>query len=209
MYLSDADFMFETKRKGVAEAMAPWLLLIMLVFIVIIAIMVYLKAMSMAYSDTSKATDYALHAMLESTNCTPVTKLPFRNVLAIGISEGKTSRDDKINIVYGNKIEGDVLDILPGLPPTITEISVKSCMDNFLKSGALPTSFYFYVDQAPGASLCPDKICFRSAVQCPTRANCNMWDSPSRLGQNLNVEYFEYIALPSGDVAKVVLKTKG
>lgn len=177
--------MNKQKRLGLAEPLAPWLLVIILVFIVIIAIIAYLKATSLIYSEQSRNTNYALHAMLESTDCAPITKQPFRNVLAIGIGEGKTGDigNDEVLITYGGKTE----------PP----IKPAECFDKLSAKILGPTGGQFYVDYPAFCKSWARKGCFGSYTGYLKDIN------------KLNVESFEYIALPNGDVARAVLKTKG
>ena len=177
--------MHNTKRKGVAEALAPYLLLIMLIIMVIIAILAYLQAMSAAYEDKSKTTTYALHAMLESTECTPVTKLPFRDVLAIGLGEGKTGYvlNDEVQINYGGKTES----VYPA-----------DCFGKLSKNIFGNTGAQFYVEYPA--------LCTPSAV---SKGCFQGYSGDSKDANLFNIEASEYIAVPNGDVARVVLKTKG
>ncbi|MFH1472518.1 MAG: hypothetical protein ABIF85_06480 [Nanoarchaeota archaeon] len=168
------------KRCGQTEPLAPWLLVIMLIFIVIIAIVAYLKVTSLLYDDKSKTTQYALHSILESTDCAPNTKLPLRDVLAIGIGEGKTNSflGDVVQIEYGGKTDS---------------VKPVDCFGWLMELSI--TTYDFYVEHSV---LCP-----------PLLGVSGCYGMPSIGPTGFNVLSFEYIALPNGDVAKVVLKTRG
>lgn len=175
--------MFDAKKKGQTEPLAPWLLLVMLIFIVILAIVAYLKVTALIYADKSKTTDYALHSMLESTDCTPNTKRPLRDVLAIGIGEGKTSVSfggDTIQIDYGGKSDG---------------VQVAICL-NTLKNKVIVGDSAFYVEHP---ILCPPS--YFGGPGC--------YGETAVVATDFNVISSEYIALPNGDVGKAVLMTKG
>ncbi len=195
-----------SKKIGMAEPLAPWLLLIMLIFIVVIAIVSYLKVMSVIYVDESKVSHYTLHTMLESTDCTPVTKLPLRDVLVLGIAEGKTKWTDTVDINYRGVQEGQVMVVGP-LTLTIPVI-IGDCVLQFQDQGFFGTPesfFHFYVEY----SACPGGKCFEYWLTCTDRLSstgcrANLYPLPAPLTTSS-----EYIALPNGDVARVVLETKG
>lgn len=164
---------------------APWIIVLMVLFIVVIAILAYLKAASLIYSDTSKASSYSLHAMLGSNECAPKTKLPFKDVLALGIAQGKSTITDRIILSYA------------GTEETVTfpkgnvgkYLYTDYCMKIFREKNILPQSYLFYVDYA-------NKRYFEEQG-VPTMAE-----------SVFNVVSKEYIALPNGGVAEAVLKTK-
>jgi len=169
-------------RKGQTEPLAPWLLLVMLIFIVLVAIVAYMKATSLLYTDKSKTTTYALHALLESTECAPNTKMPLRNILAIGIAESKTNSllGDMVQIDYANKTDS---------------VKPDECIRKLMEESSIST-FDFYVAHSV---LCPPLPGVSGCYGMPG------FDVPVFL----NVLSFEYIALPDGEVAKAVLKTNG
>ncbi len=171
-----------------------------------------LLSATITVSERGGKADTALYAMLNSNDCTPNTKLAFKDVLGIGIAEGKTKRTDKIDLDYSGAVEG-VYIIDPSLPPVTLPLTIQFCISTFVDSRTLPSFFYFYVDMgASSTTTCPNKKCFETAILCPsnykTSATCQVRDKPTDLSDTpLNIESIIYIALPNGEVAKVVLKT--
>jgi|GEM_PF-1904937 len=173
------------KKKGfmVTLPALPWLIIIVFAIIVVVALLAIIKTVALISSDTNRVSSNALRTMLDSNECTPVTKLPLKDVLAIGIGEGKTSGflgGDTVQIDYGGKNES--------VKPVI-------CIEKLLTQLNIE-DHDFYVEYP---ALCP-----------PSFASPGCYgSSPITAGGTFTVESSEYIALPNGDTARVVLKTKG
>jgi len=195
-------------------------LIIVSIVVFALAIMFLSKMMSTTINVSSKGvnSDATLYAVLNTNDCAPGTKIPFKDILAVGIAQGKINSGDRIVLDYGGKQDGaglgDPLAIFdPSNPPPLPEellLNVQLCLSKLVKAKVLPTFFYFYVDQSASAtSLCPDKKCFRAALLCGADLRCQVRTTPGQLLDTpLNTESVSYIALPNGDVSKVVLMTK-
>lgn len=162
--------------------------IIILAVVLAIALLLISKVLSTTISvnDNGFKADTALYAMLNSNDCTPNTKLAFKDVLGIGIAEGKKfsirgTVTDTINIDYNGIHE---------------EIIVPRCLDTLRGRviPAIPSLFYVEYFTCPGTY----RRCFADEFR------------PAGFGNvPLNAESVEYITLPNGDIAKAVLKTSG
>ena len=134
--------------------------------------------------DNGVKANTALYTMLGSNDCTPKTKLAFKDLLAIGIAEGKMAITDKINLNYSGAEETVTFPNGQVVPYVYTDY----CMKIFRDASVLPQSYLFYIEYA-------GKRYFEE------QGVPNMAESVFKILSE------EYVALPNGDVAKVVLKT--
>ena len=168
------------KSKGYIElAFSPWLILIMVLFIAIIIVVVWFKTYSLVYSDKTTTSSYSLYAMLNSNDCTPKTKIPFKDVLAIAIAEGNV---DEVQLNYSGIVE---------------KISIQTCLNIYKTKMGLPSTYYFYVE----SYACPAGNSYRCLQY--SRISGIL---PTPLTSSYNIEISEPIALSDGKVGRVVFK---
>lgn len=175
------------KKKGfmVTMPVLPWLIVIVFAIILVVAILAILKTAALVSSDSNRVSSNALHAMLNSNECAPNTKLPFKDVLGAGMGEGIVSLRDPIKLEYGGITENVLLaDCLTKLLGTVIPKDLK----------------VFYVEY----NACPQV----NEGSISAKA-CYYYVSTDVGGAQYNVISAQYIALPNGDVARVVLRLGG
>ncbi len=187
--------MIVKKKKGFMLTLPalPWLIIIVFAIILVVALLAIVKTASLISSDANRVSSNALQTLLNSNDCTPNTKLPFKDVLGIGLGaevydevcpdEAICISDATVAINYGNKVDVVVLG------------------DCFTKSDfVMPPNYVFYVEYA-GCPLVNNM--FLSTNACYFHRNSI---HSSIFAKTVSVEY---IALPNGDVARVVLIVGG
>lgn len=177
------------KKKGFMLTLPalPWLIIIVFAIIVVVALLAIVKTASLISADSNRVSSNVLQVMLDSNDCTPFTKLPLKDVLAIGIAEGKTGAYDTLKIEYGGKTD----DVKPKkcVTDALSQLFIK-----YYATDKHSIEYNFYVEHP---TLCPPSLL--SGLGC--------YGETSIGGTDFNVESSEYIALPNGDIARVVLQS--
>lgn len=173
------------RKKALLEVYTiPASIILIVVLALVLLLIAKLLSATITVNERGGMADTALYAMLNSNDCTPNTKLAFKDVLGIGIAEGKKMREDTITLNYGGASDS----ITVGPPYTGSDPGCLAILRGRVIP-AIPNLFYVEYSTCPGIY----RRCFADATGTGTVP--------------LNVESVEYIALPNGDVAKVVLKT--
>lgn len=173
--------MFSKKSKGgvIATLITPYMLIATVLGIIIILLIVVVSTFWVVYNDAAANTATLLPAMLNSRACTPNTQMPFKDVIATGISIGKTGLWDIRTIEYANAIDGS--------------FTAGACLDKISKEIGLSSDvkYNFYVKY---------RDC--SQVKCVVKT---AYDYERRSGKGAVVET-EIIAMPDGRVSTIFLE---
>ncbi len=190
--------MFLRKSKGgaVAAFLMPYIVIAAFAVLILGFLTITIVSFSIVYNDNQANVATLLPAILDSNACTPNTQIPFKDVLAIGISTGKTGLSDTVAVDYGGAAEDSSSE--PG-------ISMETCLKRISDSLYLP-----FACEAETGLECPEEHkLFRynfyvkyfdcSSGKCTVKTAYKLINIP----QSGNVVETAYIALPGGRVATV------
>lgn len=99
--------MFLKKSKGgvIAAFLMPYIVIAAFAVLILGLLTIMIVSFSIVYNDNQANVATLLPVILDSTACTPNTRIPFKDVLAIGIATGKTGLSDSFTIEYNNAID--------------------------------------------------------------------------------------------------------
>lgn len=163
----------------------PWILMVGIAMLVIEFLMVVIASFSVMYTDNGATATTLLTSILNSNDCTPNTRIPLRDVIAIGIATGKTELSDPIVVEYNNAVDKSSPE---------HAFSIAYCLKNISKSMnvlATQLKYNFYV-----------KYCDYSSGKCEVKT---AYDSSPYIISSKVIESSK-IALPDGRVATVFLE---
>lgn len=156
----------------------PLIMFLVIFFIFVVGLLGVIMSKSWAVNDRAVRTDTMLYAILSNNDCDPNAKLPLRDILGLGIAQGKSNAGDTIALDYGGLSAPE-------------QMKVSECFSNVLNRQLnLPPAYIFYVEYSVDSG------------------NKYFEQTNSLLPGDLNVISSEYIALPDGNIARVVFKTK-